>query len=562
MLVMSMRRVVAGIALVGLLGAACAPAPPQQTPSTGGVAPVATAASKPFALRIGSSASTSALDPHASIGNNPRWNGLFETLVAQDETGKLIPSLSTSWKSLNPTTWQFSLAPGRKFSNGEPLTIQDVKFSYDRALNPDNKLGILTRLLTVDKTEVVDNQTFNVITKAPDPLLVKRVALVVILSKAHVEKLTPGEVALKPLGSGPYMLKEFVPNDHWTLVPNPHAPVQPFASEVTIKAVPELAARVAGLRTGDLDIITTVSMDQADSLKSAGYQIVNFNQGRSQGAFLFTTQQDQPTSNKLVRQAMNYAVDKEAMAKTIFKGYTKPEAGQVLQATTVGYNPNVKAYPYDPEKAKQLLAQAGYANGIKIKADLSAFIVESQATWLFVQSQWRAVGIDADLNFITDTGQFLDRWYGRAQRGQLLSVTLLNSPAMDADFALTWFKGSLSDSERRYNNPAFDEAYTASLTELNEQRRSELLQRAVAAMHEDPPYLFLIEGFDLWAAHGDLIDVRARGDQDPRVEIIRKKWPSPGPSLRSDHPLHACGEGSFVPVTQWGVEGDERVGFG
>lgn len=518
------RRVFSLAIVTVLLAAACAPAPPQPTTAqSGGAAPPSTAAPKPFTIKIGVGTSSSALDPQASIGTNPRWYGQFETLIAQDETGKLQPWLATEWKNLTPTTWQFTLDTTRKFSDGNPITINDVKYSYDRALDPNLKLGIATRLLTVDKTEAVDSKTFTIATKVPDPLLVKRAALVVILQKAYVEKMTPAEFALKPQGSGPYMLKEFTPNDHYTLVQNPYYPTKPYATEVTVRAVPEVAARVAGLKTGELDIVGGITMDAADSLKAAGYQIVPFNQGRSQGAFLFTNVPDLPTNNKLVRQAMNYAIDKETMAKNVFHGYTKPEAGQVVQATTVGYNPNVKAYPYDPEKAKQLLAQAGYANGIKIKADLSIAYVESQATWLYIQSQWKAVGIDVDLNFMTDTAGWLDRWYGRAQRNSLLSVSLLNSPAMDADFSLTWFKGSTPDPQRFYNNPAFDEGYNASLTELNEAKRTELLQKAIAAMYEDPPYLFLVEGFDLWAVSPDLLNVKSRGDQEARMDIVQHK---------------------------------------
>jgi peptide/nickel transport system substrate-binding protein len=516
------RLVLVRTGLVVLLAAACAPSVSQPSSSAGGsIAPVATAAPKPFTLQLGLSAGKPALDPQAVI-SSLRLFGLFETLVAQDDTGKLIPGLASGWKNVNPTTWQFTLASGRKFSDGSPVTMQDVKFSFDRALNPDLKLGILVRLPTIAGTEVVDEQTFNVTTKGPDPLLVKRVALVDILSKAFVEKLSLADVGLRPLGTGPYMLKEFVPNDHFTLVPNPYSPTKPFASEVIVQAVPELAARVSGLKTGDLDMINAVSIDQAEILKSAGYQIIAFDQGRSQGAFLFTNLPDQPTNNKLVRQALNYAIDKETIAKSIFKGYTKPEAGQVLQATTVGYNPNVKAYPYDPAKAKDLLAQAGYPNGIKIKADISTTTVEAQPTWLLIQSEWKAVGIDADLNPLSDGTQLLDRWYGRTQRSNLLSVTLANSPAMDADFALVWFKGNTPDPQRFYNNPAFDEPYNASVTELNEQKRVELLQKAVAAMYEDPPYLFLIEGFDLWAVRGDLLNVKPRGDGEPLVDIIRK----------------------------------------
>jgi peptide/nickel transport system substrate-binding protein len=221
---------------------------------------------------------------------------------------------------------------------------------------------------------------------------------------------------------------------------------------------------------------------------------------------------------------MNYAIDKDSLVKNVYKGLTKPEQGQVLQSTTVGFNPNVKPYPYDVAKAKSLLAQAGYPNGFNMKIEVYNTSPELEPTYLFVQNQLKDVGINADLHLSADSAYFLDRWYGRVARPNMLTVSLLNSPAMDADFALVWFKGNGTDTNQRfYQNPDFDAAYTASTTELDPAKRSDLLQKAVSVMNDDPPYLFLVEGFDIWAASPKIDNLIARGDQEPKFEIVKSK---------------------------------------
>lgn len=517
-----MRRLFASLALLGLVGAACAPAAPTPPAATGGnSAPAATAAPVDFKLRVGLSVLQATMDPHAAIGNVKRY-GLYDGIVNQDKDAKPIPGLASEWKNTSPTTWQFKLAQGRKFHDGNPVTAEDIKYSFDRVLNPANKLAVLARVNTVDKVEIVDPQTINVITKEPDPILLLRVAALGIVEKAYVERVGPADFALNGMGTGPFMQKSFKQNDQMVLVPNPNSPDKTKVTELTIRQVPELAARTAGVRSGELDIINNVPVDQAELLKSGGATIVNFDQGTTLGGFIFTNLPDQPTQNKLVRQAMQYAVDKAAIAKNIYKGYTNP-TGQIIQKSSFGYNASIQPYAYDPAKAKALLAQAGYPNGFKISIFVYGTIPESQALFLAVQSNYRDVGIEAELQVSSDAAALQDRYYGRVPRPTILSVSLNNSPALDADFAINWFSSKFPDNERRYNNPAFDEPYLASLTEMDPAKRGALLQKAVAVMYEDPPFLYLVDGFNLWAVAPGIGNVVPRGDVEPLWDIITKK---------------------------------------
>ncbi|MFN8535026.1 MAG: ABC transporter substrate-binding protein [Dehalococcoidia bacterium] len=516
-----LRRLIALISLASLALTACAPAAPQ-TPS-GAPGQPGTQAPKDFKLRIGLAAQTATMDPHASIGNNMRRYGLFEALVGYDESSRFIPSLASEWKNVDPTTWQFKLVQGRKFHDGTAITAEDVKWNVERAIDPALKLGVTTRVLNLTGATIVDPQTVNVTTKAPDPVALHAVAAIAILPKAYFEKIGAADFGLKPIGSGPFMLKEFVANDRITMVPNPTHPKPALASEMTIRMLPEASSRVSGLRGGELDIVNGISLDQVEQLKNAGFQVANNLQGSDIGAFIYPNLEGQPTQNKLVRQAMNYAIDKDVIAKQVFRGLTKPAQGQVLQQTSFGFNPNLKPYPYDPAKAKQLLAQAGYSNGFTVKISLPTFVLEGEATFLVVQQQFREVGITMEIVRYSDSAQFLDRWYGRAPRDQLLAVSLRNGPTLDGATALVWFRGTQPAPVGFYNNPAFDEALKASDIEMDPTRRAQHLQRALAAMHEDPPYLFLVEGLDSWMASPNITNVIPRADGDPAMEIIRPK---------------------------------------
>src|SRR5262249_40916146 len=148
------------------------------------------------------------------------------------------------------------------------------------------------------------------------------------------------------------------------------------------------------------------------------FQIISITAGKSQGVVMDSVQ-DSPAKDTRVRQALNYAIDKDTLVKTVYHGLTKPEQGQVIQADTFGFNPDLKPYPYDPAKAKQLLAAAGYPNGFKARADLWLYTPEIQPTFLFVQQQFKDIGVDLELNVFNDAAKQLDYFYGRTQRGLL-----------------------------------------------------------------------------------------------------------------------------------------------
>lgn len=437
------------------------------------------------------------MDPMALTLASPRRWDVFDMLVRQSVTGDVeATGIADSWKTIDPTTWEFSLNPKFVFHDDTQVTAEDVKYSFERALDPAKKFPIAARTNTVKQVTVVDKTTVRFTTTAQDPILLRRVAAVPIFPKAYAEKVGDAEFGLKPIGSGPFKVKEYVPQDRLVLVPfDKHPRTKPAITEAQITQIPEASARVAGLRTGELDVITQLTPDNTAAVEAANATVVPFDIGASGGCRMSGVD-DTPVKDTRVRQAINFAVDKDQIAKSVFGGLTKPEQGQVLQPGVFGYNPNVKPYPFDQAKAKQLLAEAGWVPGTKIGIEWLRTAQRDQMVQI-IQSQLKEVGVEIELKPITDATLSLGKLNGSVPREAISCGTISTTPSFDGDFALNWFWGQ--STARWLKNAAYDEAYAASRTEMDPKKREALLQQAVAAMRDDPPYLFVVPNLDLAA---------------------------------------------------------------
>lgn len=518
-------RMGASLATALLVVAGCAPAAQAPQP-TGGQAPGQPA--KPPVdqkLTIGQASITPTMMPYISICCTQRRYDIFDMIVGQKADGSVEPMVATSWKVVNDTTWEFTIRQDLKFHDGSSLTADDVVFSITRSIDPEKKYAITNRLQTIQGATRKDAATVVVTTTGPDPILLKRAALISVLPKAYLERVGDAEFANQPIGSGPFKLKEYIPENRVVVVATEH----PFRksqaiTEVTIKSVPEPSTRVAGLKTGELDWADAIPIDQAEGLKSLGLQIISIDAGSSTGYWMDTVIRDQPKTgpigNKLVRQALNYAIDKDPIVKNIYRGFTKVEQGQPIQPETFGYHPGLKPYPYDPAKAKQLLAQAGYANGFKLTLAVLMSGAEATAQHLFVQDQLKQIGVELEITPLGEYANFRDMFYGDKTRSDLFAPGLINTPAMDADFSLVWFSSTQPLGSRHYNNPEFDKYYLASTTEMNEQKRKELIGKALEVMLEDPPWLYMLQSTLLIAYNAKVKGMERRTDREQRYDRL------------------------------------------
>src|SRR2546430_7210063 len=208
-------------------------------------------------VKIGLAAEPSTFDPHLTVGRNTQIFivNVYDGLTARDAQGHVVPALAESWKRLDPTTWQFSLRKGVKFHNGDDFNAESVKYTLDRAINPDTKATISSEVGTIAKTDILDPFTVNVVTKNPDLLLPNRMGELygLMLSPKHTEAVGKEGIATKPNGTGPFKLTEWAKNERLVLEANPsYWRGAPKVQKITVRPILEDAARIAALQTGEV----------------------------------------------------------------------------------------------------------------------------------------------------------------------------------------------------------------------------------------------------------------------------------------------------------------------
>lgn len=463
-------------------------------------------------------------DPHKFLAPPSAWLNylVFDSLLENDDNYQVQPALAESYENIDATTWEVKLRPGVKFHNGDELTAADVKFSFDRVLNPDNNLSQGRRVLTITGVEVVDDLTVRITTEEPDPLFLQRIASQFIIPQKYFEEQGEEGFGKAPIGTGPYQVVEMTPDSQVVLEAFPDSwRGAPNIDRLVWKVMREPATRVAALRTGEIDIAQAVPPDQAADLEAEGIQVLPVPRAQVQTVAFESDLEDSPLADAQVRQALNYAVDKEALIDSLLYGFSGVADGQLVGPDGFGYNQDVEAYPYDPEMARQLLAEAGYPDGFSVamEATVGNFPNDKQI-YEAVAAYLEDVGVDVDLQFI-ELSVWLEKFYG-GDRAPLWVQGLQYLPFMDADLALGWYSCSQPEGVLRFCNEAFEEKLQASRSEMDPEKRRELLQEAIAIFHDEAPALFLYQLSDLWGLSPNVSGLAPRSDAVLTLERVTK----------------------------------------
>jgi peptide/nickel transport system substrate-binding protein len=455
------------------------------------------------------------LDPQVeSAGNSNHYKlAVFDALTSVDSKGEVVPALAISWKSLDDKTWEFKLRPGVTFSNGAGFTSKDVVFAIRRILDPSTKSTLVGRIQPMT-AEAVDDLTVRVVTKNPDPILLRRVAIILI---AQSESFDPA----KPLGTGPFKVTEFQREQFLVLERVNTSWRKASVAKITMKLMPELSTRVTSLRTGEIDILHNLSADQIDAVRSAGFDVVTAVSGRTCVLVLISgyTGYSGPLANPTVRRALNYAIDKESMVKNLLHGTGAIARGQLVGPDGFGHNPNLNAYPFDPAKARSLLTEAGYPNGFSLKLMATRGFFQGD-----IEMAQALAGMLSEVR-VTVNLDVLDSaaWVTAVTTGQSRDMvfTCVNYfPAMDADFVLANFESTFPF--KWYSNPEFDKGLQKSRTIMDTEQRKQELQRLAQILYESPPVVFLYQEAVTLGASKKVRGLEARADQVIWFDTIRK----------------------------------------
>ena len=381
------------------------------------------------AITIALGSEPTSLDPHLVDDGGERAinDNVYETLLARTPDGELVPGLAADLPTqLDDTTWQFTLREGVTFHNDEPFNADSVVATVDRMIRlieagvTDNSgfFGSLTG------AEAVDEYTVNITTNGPDGVLPSRMYWLKMVPASAADSDDLSEAAA---GTGPYTFVEWVRGERVQLAANPdYWNGAPSITTVDYTFVTESGSRFAGLLSGDYDLITNLSpsdVDRAPQVATA--------QGQEHPMLILDADEG-ITADVNVRKALNMAVDKDAIAESLFGGFAVIDQGQILSPSILGFNPDLAPYPYDPEMAAQLIEEAGVAG------QTITLVGESSGRWLLdaelvqaVAGYWESAGLVVDLQ-LPEFGQYLDVLFDRENRADAIFVSSSND-ILDAD---------------------------------------------------------------------------------------------------------------------------------
>jgi peptide/nickel transport system substrate-binding protein len=462
-------------------------------------------------LVIGISRKLTSLDPAnggSLDGDASIQRAVFSGLTNYTPEQKLEGDLAESWTQDSDTKWTFKLRPRVVFSDGSPLTADDVKFTFDRLLDPKTELKSASTVQGfVKAVDAPDAATVVIETKGPFIDLPDRLAALFVVSKTYAQA-HPGEDAT--LGSGPYVLKTVNLENGATLTRNDrYYGTKPHWKTVGYKVLETETARVQAAQAGAVDVAIQYEPVSLKLFKNSR-DYTTGGQWSSWNNTLRINESIKPLQDVRVRQAINYAIDKEGLIRDILGVDVKPLAGQTISAPYDKVNPQLQAYPYDPAKAKQLLAEAGYGKGFSIELGLTTgtYVAQDPVSQV-IAKQLGAVGIKVKV-----TNQSFPNWVERTYSEK-------DAPAL---YYIGYSSGYRAPAERlriyatanaqTHQNPP-DKTYDKLIGELTVAKtaaeQQELVDQATAHFREQAHVVFLWQQPLTWVIRKDL-------DWTPRPE--------------------------------------------
>ena len=457
---------------------------------------------QPVQITIALPAEATTMDPGRStqVLTVNYFVNLYDTLTRWDTGLQLQPGLATSWKTVNDTTWEFTLRQGVKFHDGTLFTAEDVKATLDRNMQP-GKTVVTPGFTTIEAVQVVSPLTVRIVTKKTDPLLPVRMAQ--MGSQILPARLTTDDgvkqLARRPVGTGAYRFVEWVKDERLVMQANHDwwgwEGKAPGVERVIWKPIPDEFPRIVALEKGDVDIITNVPPDRMKGIaEGRATKIVTVPATRTVTFWINTNQP--PLSDKRVRQAMHFALDVNGIVKNLYAGMGKPFSGG-LADTDFGYNAALRPYPFDPAKARALLAQTGFGSGIDVALYAgNGTMVNDKALVEAIADMWAKVGIRARIEMM-EMGARQRMNNDRTVPPSGLMLINPQSTLLDADGSL-WrlfhpngFGGKYwigSQPGQRFHELMEQARYT-----LDQKKRRAIYAEATQIIHDDKPWLELFQ---------------------------------------------------------------------
>ncbi|MFD1624843.1 ABC transporter substrate-binding protein [Azospirillum griseum] len=511
-------------------------------------------------LRIALSAEPTAVDPHYHnvTPNNALATHLFSSLVEQDEKQRLQPALAKTWENDGRNRWTFKLRQGVSFSNGAPFTADDVIFTFCRLQRNETKVTASFGRVTANFASVtaVDDHTLAIETLQPEPLLPNYLSDIAILSASIVPhgKITydlgrecgvtgPWPVVgnfndgTAAVGTGPYKLKSYVHGSAIDLERNPTywGEAEPWAA-VQLLPVTSTGPRFAGLLAGDYDVIENPAARDLGRIRndkrfsyivtpSARAIILQLDVGREKSPAVKAADGRNPLQDVRVRKALSLAIDRDTIIKRLMDGSAEA-AYQFMPVGMFGTLPNPAKLTYDPAASRKLLAEAGYPNGFQITVATTnnRYVNDSQIVQAVAQ-YWAQIGVKTEVDAMPSTIYFPRR----AKREFSVALAGFGSTSGEtSQFLRVWAAtpdealAIGSANYGGYSSEVFDRLIREAIVTFDDDKRSQLLQKATVTLLDDMAFVPLHFESSIWAFKADLA-VTGRTDQFTQAMSVKPK---------------------------------------
>ena len=480
-------------------------------------------------ITIGLAADVTSIDPHfhlltpnASVGEH-----VFDLLVYKDENQRFKPGLAVSWRAIDELTWEFKLREGVKFHDGSEFTAEDVVFSIDRPATIKNSPGsytVYTKAVT-DKI-VVDKHTVRLKTATPYPLVPNEIGAVMIVSKRAAQNATTDDFnsGKAAIGTGPYRFVRWAKGDRIELARNdaywgPRAPWE----KVTFRLITNDPARVAALLSGDVQAIEAVPTPDIAKL-AKDPQLKLFRAVSNRLIYLhLDSNRDQtpmatdkagkpldrnPLKDARVREALSMAIYRDAIVDRVMEGAAVP-TGQLMPKGMFGHAEPMKPDRYDPEAARKLLAEAGFADGfgLTLHGPNDRYVNDEKVAQAIAQMLQR-IGVQTTV--VTMPASV---YFGRANRLEFSLMFLgwgsdtgeVSSPLKALLATYDRDKGLGTVNRGRYSNAQLDRLLALGLATVDDAKREKLLQEATAVAMRERGIIPLYHQVNVWAARSNLV---------------------------------------------------------
>jgi len=446
-------------------------------------------------LRVALQTNPNTIEPATGdtrTASNVAWS-IFSSLVWLNDEGVVVPALAESWTiSDDGLVYNFKLREDVVFHNGYPFSADDVVFTWERGQGSD--ITYREDFLAVAEMVKIDDYTVEARLEAPNAFIL----LLMnehwgILSKQYHEEVGEEGYLQNPVGTGPFKFVEWRAGDRIVLeaFEDYWEAGYPKVDQVIYRPIPDTATRFAALINDDIDIVSNLGPEQADAVEAAANaSLVTYGQDRVYYVTFnnMSTGIGTPIEDQLVRQAMSYAIDYDAIIERLFDGYAERVSGFIIPGN-LGYDPSVAPYPYDPEKAKDLLAQAGYPDGFAIEmAGPSETYTNFEQVLQAVAGYWSEIGIEVDLQFM-ESGRF---WELQANRE--LPPLFGDSWSSSTGEAYPRLIGSVGGEDASYAawlDPVLVDMVKEVEMTADSVERGEVYTRILKYMFEDPPFIYL-----------------------------------------------------------------------